>query len=91
MLFVFHTCRDFLRTVPALQHDTARAEDLDTAGEDHVADECRYACMSRPYAAAPVVPQKAGEYTAVTGWRIGDFSIRAWAEARARKKRLEEG
>jgi len=48
MLVVFHTCRDFIRTVPALQHDPARPEDLDTAAEDHVADEARYACMSRP-------------------------------------------
>ena len=30
MLFVFHTCRDFIRTVPALQHDHDRPEDLDT-------------------------------------------------------------
>jgi len=51
MLFVFSTCRDFIRTVPVLQHDPDRPEDVDTAGEDHVADECRYACMSRPYIA----------------------------------------
>jgi hypothetical protein len=49
MLVVFDTCLDFIRTVPALQHDTDRPEDLDTEAEDHVADEARYACMSRPY------------------------------------------
>jgi hypothetical protein len=48
MLFVFDTCRDFLRTVPVQQHDPMRPEDLDTTGEDHIADETRYACMSRP-------------------------------------------
>ncbi len=48
MLFVFDTCRDFIRTVPVLQHDPDRPEDLDTNSEDHVADEVRYACMSRP-------------------------------------------
>ena len=48
MLFVFDTCRDFIRTVPVLQHDPDRPEDLDTNSEDHVADEARYACMSRP-------------------------------------------
>lgn len=47
-LFVFATCRDFIRTVPVLQHDEKRPEDLDTDGEDHIADEARYACMSRP-------------------------------------------
>ena len=49
MLYVFNTCVDFIRTVPALQHDDRHPEDLDTDGEDHVADEARYACMSRPY------------------------------------------
>jgi hypothetical protein len=56
--YVFSTCRDFLRTVPALQHDPDRPEDLDTAGEDHVADEARYACMSRPHIAQKIVKPK---------------------------------
>ncbi len=55
-LVVFSTCRDFIRTVPALQHDPARAEDVDTEAEDHVADEARYACMSRPWLAPRRVP-----------------------------------
>jgi len=49
MLYVFDTCKEFIRTVPVLQHDPVRAEDLDTASEDHIADEARYACMSRPW------------------------------------------
>lgn len=49
MLVVFDTCRDFIRTVPVLQHDADRPEDLDTDAEDHAADETRYACMSRPW------------------------------------------
>jgi hypothetical protein len=49
MLYVFDTCKDFIRTVPALQHDPDKPEDLDTDAEDHVADEARYACMSRPW------------------------------------------
>ncbi len=49
MLYVFSTCVDFIRTVPALQHDPDKPEDLDTDGEDHVADEARYACMARPW------------------------------------------
>ncbi|MEF0939622.1 terminase [Rhizobium sp. BR 362] len=48
-MFVFSTCKDFIRTVPLLQHDPDRPEDLDTDAEDHVADEARYGCMSRPY------------------------------------------
>jgi hypothetical protein len=55
MLYVFSTCRDFIRTVPMLQHDTSRPEDLDTDAEDHAADEARYGCMSRPWVASPKV------------------------------------
>jgi hypothetical protein len=48
-LYVFETCKDLIRTLPALQHDSDRPEDVDTDGEDHAPDEARYACMSRPY------------------------------------------
>lgn len=54
MMVFFSTCLDSIRTIPALQHDAARPEDLDTDGEDHAADDARYACMSRPYTAAPI-------------------------------------
>lgn len=49
MLFFFDTCVHAIRTIPALQHDEDRPEDLDTDMEDHAADEVRYACMSRPW------------------------------------------
>lgn len=49
MLYVFATCTHLIRTLPAMQHDDKRAEDIDTDGEDHAVDELRYACMSRPY------------------------------------------
>lgn len=58
MLYVFDTCRDFLRTVPVLQHDPDRPEDLDTDGEDHAADMTRYACLSRPLTKAAPVPAR---------------------------------
>lgn len=35
MLFVFSTCTHLIRTLPALQHDPDRPEDVDTDGEDH--------------------------------------------------------
>jgi hypothetical protein len=49
MIYFFSTCVDTIRTIPALQHDELRPEDVDTDGEDHAADETRYACMSRPF------------------------------------------
>jgi hypothetical protein len=49
MLYVFSTCTHLIRTLPALQHDSHRAEDVDTDSEDHAADALRYGCMSRPW------------------------------------------
>lgn len=49
MFVAFDTCADFIRTVPLLQHDATRAEDVDTDGEDHAGDDWRYACASRPW------------------------------------------
>ncbi len=57
-LFVFNICKDFLRTIPTLQHDQNRSEDLDTEAEDHVADEVRYGCMSRPWTPSKPTTQK---------------------------------
>jgi hypothetical protein len=49
MIYCFDTCTASIRTIPTLQHDPDKAEDLDTTAEDHAADEWRYACMSRPW------------------------------------------
>lgn len=48
-LYLFSTCTHTIRTLPALQHDPQRAEDVDTDAEDHAADTLRYGCMSRPW------------------------------------------
>lgn len=48
MLQVFDTCKSFIRTVPTLIYSKEHPEDLDTDGEDHIADEVRYMCMLRP-------------------------------------------
>lgn len=52
MIVCFSTCVDSIRTVPALQHDANRPEDVDTNSEDHAPDDWRYACNSRPYVKA---------------------------------------
>lgn len=48
MFYVFNTCKHFIRTIPMLCYDEHKLEDIDTDMEDHIADEWRYACMSRP-------------------------------------------
>lgn len=45
---VFSTCRDSIRTLPALCYDPRRCEDVDTAAEDHIYDEWRYLMMAHP-------------------------------------------
>lgn len=52
LIYTFSTCKDSIRTLPALQHDTRKPEDIDTEMEDHAADEWRYGCMSRPFESA---------------------------------------
>ena len=48
MMYVFETCRAFVRTVPLMVFDPHSPEDLDSSLEDHVCDEWRYLCMARP-------------------------------------------
>ena len=55
-MYVFSNCTAFIRTIPLLQYDKTHVEDIDTSLEDHVADEVRYMCMSRPV--TPLVRQE---------------------------------
>lgn len=48
MFYVFTNCKHFIRTIPLLQYDEHKPEDLDTDGEDHIADAWRYFLMARP-------------------------------------------
>lgn len=41
-MFVFDTCRHWLRSVPVLPRDSLDPEDVDSDAEDHIADETRY-------------------------------------------------
>lgn len=50
MLYVFSTCKNFIRTVPNLVYDEKDVEDIDTDGEDHIYDALRYVCMKNPIA-----------------------------------------
>lgn len=89
MLVVFETCKDFIRTVPVLQHDKDKPEDLDTSAEDHAADEARYGCMSRPYIPRSVEEKKPTELEVSilpNGWVKTNMNVFDRVEA-IRKKR----
>jgi hypothetical protein len=45
-LYVFNTCRHFIRTVPTLPRDGKKIDDVDTNAEDHVGDETRYRVLA---------------------------------------------
>lgn len=47
-MYIFSNCKGFIRTIPLMMFDEHKPEDLDTDLEDHIADETRYMCMSRP-------------------------------------------
>lgn len=53
-LRVFNTCTNLIRTLPELIHDETNPEDLNTDGEDHLADALRYFLVSRSR-----IPQRA--------------------------------
>jgi hypothetical protein len=89
MIYTFSTCTDSIRTVPALQHDPDRPEDVDTDGEDHAADEWRYACMSRPWVPRKeVLPTPKYDFMADEHGVIKSMhSIRELIERQARRRR----
>ena len=57
---VFDNCKHFIRTVPEMQVDPAKPEDIETKyQEDHVADEFRYSLVSRHrFVKAPPKPSR---------------------------------
>jgi hypothetical protein len=45
-MFIFHTCRQFIRTVPVLPRDERKPDDVATETEDHIADMTRYRVLA---------------------------------------------
>lgn len=48
MMYVFDTCKPFIRTLPNLVYSQTDVEDIDTTLEDHDYDACRYFLMENP-------------------------------------------
>jgi hypothetical protein len=57
-IFIFHTCPQFIRTVPTLPRDLVNQDDVDSDKEDHVYDETRYECTMPLPGRGGVVPVK---------------------------------
>lgn len=48
---IFNTCIHIIRTLPEMQHDEAKPEDLESDSDDHAVDALRYGFMARPWLA----------------------------------------
>lgn len=55
-MYIFNNCKHFIRTVPLMMYSETHPEDIDTTLEDHIVDEVRYMCMSRPI--KPIIPKE---------------------------------
>jgi hypothetical protein len=91
MIYFFSTCKDAIRTIPALQHDPDKPEDVQTESEDHAGDEVRYACMSRPWikaapATEPLPRHETHLYVGKDGIVHNAVDIKAWAIKRMRRR-----
>jgi hypothetical protein len=83
MMYVTTDCLDWWRTVPALQHDPLKMEDVNSKMEDHAGDETRYACMGRPVSRVP----KPRVFTGPAAWSLDGIIKRDEEE----KRRLLRG
>lgn len=86
MVYIFSTCTHLIRTLPALQHDPDRPEDVDTDGEDHAPDAFRYGCMARPYVrkVPEVQPGKLLSVGSLNQVSLNDL----WAQGQRRRARI---
>lgn len=50
-LYVSRSCEYFWGTVPYLERDQKRVEDVDSSGPDHGADACRYGLLRQRWEA----------------------------------------
>ena len=57
-MYIFNTCKDWIRTVPNLPYDEKKREDVDTDAEDHAYDATRYFLMEHPVTAAKKPPRE---------------------------------
>ena len=90
MIYFFSTCEHTIRTLPALQHDSGRPEDVDTEGEDHAGNSVRYGVMSRPWLPARKIERRPTENEFIAGpdGKIrSTMTIRELIDRNSRRKR----
>jgi len=56
-MYIFETCRDWIRTVPNLPYSQKKPEDVDSDAEDHDYDATKYFLMDHPVAPTKTPPR----------------------------------
>jgi len=84
MLLITSNCVHTIRTLPAVQSDSVKLDDVDSDGEDHAPDEVRYACMSRPWVRPVAVVKPIKPLSKLT---FSEF-LSATEKQKQRRKRL---
>lgn len=75
MLYVFSSCRQFIRTMPTLVYSQTDVEDVDTTCEDHIYDETRYVAMERKILPRVSVAPKEKPFDPLEENRYDEFSV----------------
>lgn len=76
MLYVFNTCKDFIRTMPNLVYSETKVEDIDTDTEDHIYDETRYVCMENMIAPRTNVLKQVSEFDPLDIYKTNRIMMR---------------
>lgn len=76
MLYVFNTCKDFIRTMPNLVYSETKVEDIDTDTEDHIYDETRYVCMENMIAPRTNVLKQVSEFDPLDVYKTNRIMMR---------------
>lgn len=92
MMMVYDTCKQFIRTIPALCVDENDPEYIDTDQECHIFDESCHICMARPLSLIQSAAQKAEETKAVAAKRakLEAPAQAAWSELDEIRDKLNE-
>ena len=72
MIYFFENCRNMIRTLPILQYDPIRPEDVDTKQEDHLYDALKYFLMTNPIKSKENSIKKAKEFNPLESSRKED-------------------
>lgn len=85
-LIFFETCKEAIRTIPALVYDSNKIEDVDTNSEDHAGDAVRYGLMDVHELFSKKAPEPPSEKRTTEDIKRADLECE-----RKKREEMEEG